>query len=89
MIKPKTSREMLLKNVDEASFAVNEATLYLDTHPNDKSAMRYFERRLNDRIKAIQAYEQSYGPLLVDNIDASGDSWSWTDAPMPWEEGGN
>ena len=36
MFSKKDSHEKLLRNVHEASFAVDEARLYLDTHPYDE-----------------------------------------------------
>lgn len=36
-----TSREAMLRQVDEAGFAVVDANLYLDTHPCDAAAIDY------------------------------------------------
>ena len=86
-LKMNNTRERLLRNVQEASFAVDEARLYLDTHPNDENAKRYFDKYNDARHKAMQAYEQSYGALLTDNIDAVKDGWTWVNDPFPWDEG--
>ena len=82
----KNSRARALLNVQQESFAVNEATLYLDTHPTDEKAKLYFERHLAARLKAIDEFERNYGPLLIDNISASKCGWQWIDSPMPWDE---
>ena len=37
------SRQQMLKWVDMLSFAVQEANLYLDTHPSDQAALAYFQ----------------------------------------------
>ena len=38
------SREAMLQQVNQASFAAVEANLYLDTHPCDTQAMAYFNQ---------------------------------------------
>lgn len=86
LFKSKNSRERLLRNVQEISFAVDEARLYLDTHPDDRKAQLYFDRYNDARRKAIQEFEQSYGPLLTDNIEASKTGWTWINNPFPWDE---
>ena len=36
------SREAMLREVDQAGFAVVDANLYLDTHPCDAAAIDYY-----------------------------------------------
>ncbi len=86
LIREKSTRSELLRNVQATSFAVDEAKLYLDTHPYDKKAQAYFDKYNNARQRAVQAFEELYGPLLVDDIDAVRNGWQWIDPPMPWEE---
>ena len=83
------SRERLLRNVQEESFAVDEVRLYLDTHPESKQAQAYFDKHNDARRKAIDLYECEYGPLLSDNIEATKTGWTWIDPPMPWGRGDN
>ena len=87
MFKQKHSRERLLRNVQEASFAVDEARLYLDTHPEDERAKVYFDKNNERRRRAMQEFEQQYGALLTDDIDAVKDGWTWIDDPFPWTKG--
>ncbi|WP_287714234.1 spore coat protein CotJB [Blautia sp.] len=35
------SKSQLMQLINEVSFAVNDMNLYLDTHPDDKSAMEF------------------------------------------------
>ena len=86
MSKQKNTRERLLRNVQEASFAVDEARLYLDTHPEEESAKRYFDRYNDKRRKAMQEFEQYFGGLVTDDIDATKDGWTWVNNPFPWDE---
>lgn len=87
--KNRNSRVNLLKNVQEASFMTDEARLYLDTHPNDDDAKKYFDRANDARKKAMQTFEQYYGAILSDNIDAATDGWTWVEQPFPWDEEDN
>ncbi len=89
LLKRNNSRDRLLRNVQAASFAVDEARLYLDTHPNDKKAQIYFDKYNEARKKAIQEFEEEHGPVLTDNIEATKTGWTWTRDPFPWDEGVN
>lgn len=80
------NRKQLLSFIDKVSFAVNDITLYLDTHPKDKEAIEYFNHYKELRLKALKEYEKQYGPLLVDLAQPE-DVFSWTFMPAPWEGG--
>ena len=47
------SRQQMLKWVDMLSFAVQEANLYLDTHPSDQAALAYFQEYNQLRCQAL------------------------------------
>ena len=66
------SRQQMLKWVDMLSFAVQEANLYLDTHPSDQAALAYF---------------QEYNQLRCQIETARGGrgKWEWVNRPWPWE----
>ena len=32
----------LMKRIDDASFAMDDVILYLDTHPDDRNALNYY-----------------------------------------------
>ena len=57
------SRQQMLKWVDMLSFAVQEANLYLDTHPCDSQAIAYLKQMSQAYADARNAYEAQYGPL--------------------------
>ena len=42
MRKQPSPRCSFLQQINEVSFAVNDMLLYLDTHPEDQKALRYF-----------------------------------------------
>ena len=74
----------LLKFITEVSFALNDVTLYLDTHPDDCEALKYYEKYKKQRHQAVCEYEKCYGPLLAYNVN-SDNKWSWICTPWPWE----
>ena len=85
-MKQNCSGRQLLDRIDQVSFAVNDITLYLDTHPTDQNAIAYFNHFRQMRTKALAEYEQLYGPLTIDSAMPE-DKWLWSTQPMPWEGG--
>ena len=77
--------DKLLQAVYETGFALDEATLYLDTHPNCSMAMQYFQNARRMNRQAMKAYEELNGPLQV--ADADSNNWNWINGPWPWEGG--
>lgn len=73
----------LLMRVYETGFALDDVTLYLDTHPTDSDALNYYKyaKKLNE--DAVKAYEEVYGPLMINRVTA--DSWDWVE--NPWANG--
>ena len=83
------NRRQLRNRIDQASFAVDEVKLYLDTHPCDAEALSYVHEMSRKRNQALKEYAAAYGPLTVDTADAScTDRWNWVNEPWPWQEGG-
>lgn len=90
-------KNTLLKEVTEVSFAVNDLTLYLDTHPTDAEALKYFHECMAKRKKALKDFEENFYPLTVDCIQAENEQksgsdtqyggtshWTWVDGEPPW-----
>ena len=79
----------LLERINEASFAVDEAKLFLDTHPCDEEVLEYFIKYSRLRNELMQEYALKYSPLTIDTASCSGiDTWNWINEPWPWQEGG-
>lgn len=74
----------LLRKVYEASFAVDDVSLYLDTHPDDQDALNYYQYVSELRKQAMDAYEAQCGPLMIDEV-RSDNYWTWVNNPWPWE----
>ena len=85
----KPCRRDLLREINEVSFAVDEAKLFLDTHPCDEEAMMNFQEYSQKRNELLKKYSKLYGPLTVDLADMScTECWNWILEPWPWQEGG-
>lgn len=82
------NRDKLLKTVQYYSFAVLEAGLFLDTHPDCREALEYYNKYKKLCREAKEQYEAKYGPLTVDS-DANNESWQWAKTPWPWELSAN
>lgn len=88
-IKPTITndRQRLLYDLQKIGFAAHELNLYLDTHPNDSTAIKLYneynkkEKMLNDE------YERKYGPVdLSDTEGLSMTPWAWIKEPWPWSK---
>ena len=76
------SKERLMNQIQAYCFAVYDALLYLDAYPDSKEALCYYNKYKNLEQRAVQEYEQKYGPITMPT-DAS--SWEWTNGPWPWQ----
>ncbi len=83
-------QEKLLHDIGVLSFVVIELSLYLDTHPTDQNALKYFNHYNRLANQARQEYSAKYTPLTLSCTDTSAcDDWQWALKPMPWEGGCN
>ncbi|MFV0394117.1 MAG: spore coat protein CotJB [Coprobacillaceae bacterium] len=77
------NRQNMLYDIMLFDFAVQDSSLFLDTHPDDVDAFAYYKEASNRLKKAREAYTNAYGPL--DNRDAIGNNYSYVNGPWPWE----
>lgn len=83
------SRNQLLKNINEVSFAVDDILLFLDTHPCDEKALAFYEKMALKRNELMTEYAKCFGPLTIDDAaESCGDTWKWMQQPFPWEKEG-
>jgi len=79
-------KDKLLKKIQMYGFCIKDVSLYLDTHPTDKSGLEYF-KKYNDLMKAASAeYAEKYGPLSISDVNST-TRWTWVSDPWPWERG--
>ncbi|MCL1858148.1 MAG: spore coat protein CotJB [Oscillospiraceae bacterium] len=83
-IEIERNRAVLLNKISKAGFALNDLALYLDTHPTDVNALRYYEYYQKKHDEFTNEYESKYGPLTRKITNNSG-KWTWYEGPWPWE----
>lgn len=68
------------------NFCSIDMLLYLDTHPDDREALEYFNQCTELYQSAKRTYERRFGQI---NAFSGGplECWDWNAAPMPWEGG--
>lgn len=84
-----SNRRKMMQEINEASFAVNDILLYLDTHPCDEKAMEFYRKNASRRNELLCRYAREFGPLTIDSaVDSCSDTFQWAQQPFPWEEEG-
>jgi spore coat protein JB len=86
-MKQNSEQANLFKRLDELSFAMDDLRLYLDTHPDCPHGLRQYEKLQEMRNQTLQTYTAEYGPIYSYDV-TSGNPWTWTDGPLPWQIGG-
>ncbi|WP_010232832.1 spore coat protein CotJB [Clostridium arbusti] len=81
------SREELINSIHELKFAALDLNLYLDTHPDCRTALTDYNNITSDLKVVISTYESKYGPLTNFGGAESKYPWAWTEEPWPWESG--
>ncbi len=73
----------LLQDISALDFAALELTLYLDTHPDDRGALRQRNAYLKRKEPLVRRYEERFGPLT--GVSRAEYPWRWIDEPWPWQ----
>lgn len=76
---PKTPLCQVMKH----DFVCFDLGLYLDTHPDDKETINYYNQCLQKSMDARKDYEQDGGHLSKGGSYAQGGNW--VDDPWPWD----
>ena len=80
-----TEKQKAMRDVQEHGFAAVDASLYLDSHPDDESAAQYFRNVCKKQQQAQEVYQKHFGPLKHQDAGSTGRR-NWADDPWPWEE---
>lgn len=78
------SQGELMSQIQSLAFAINDLTLYLDTHVEDEKALKLHNEYAKKYRKLYDEYERKYGPL---SIYCPCESYRWIASPWPWEGG--
>ena len=65
-----------------------ELELYLDTHPDCRTALDYYYRTLAELKKFTDEYQNTVGPLTAMGVTDT-ERWTWVDGPWPWQTAGD
>ena len=74
----------LLQGVNEASFFMQDLKLYLDTHPNDVTAIEMFHEAAKQYETCKEAFEKNCYPLTAAG-SSSEECWDWPKGVWPPE----
>jgi len=81
-------KQTMMNALRSEDFAVYEAALYLNTHPDCTKALEYFCMHKEKAANLRREYEALWGPLTVNAVTPS-DAWQWIQCPWPWEKEAN
>ena len=75
----------LLYQVQMYGFVLDEARLYLDTHPDNQTALEYYRKYSELYKQAVAEYEAGCGPLTANSkASTDGSDWRWIEGGWPW-----
>lgn len=83
-------REKMMCEINTVSFALNDLTLYLDTHPDCPKGLSLFKELLSERLRLLSEFAQLFYPLTQISMimgEKPYESYGWGEGPMPWEGG--
>ena len=72
------------KRIQHLDFALQEVTLYLDMHPCDCRALRYYHRIKCELDKCMALYERHCAPISNKGNENQYE-WEWAQSPWPWD----
>ena len=84
-IKPMNDQAKMLTDIDSLEFALIDLNLYLDVYPDDKNAIELFNKYRNEQNELLHAYQNEFGPILLNSDSLNNMPWMWDNKPWPWE----
>ncbi len=82
------NRETLMSRIMTVSFAINDLTLYLDTHPDCPNGLELFFNLTKERLQLLAEYAGNFNPLTQSSMvtgNCCENEYGWGEGPMPWE----
>ena len=79
-----------MNEIGAISFAINDLTLYLDTHPTCENGLMVFKKLVDKRLNLLAEYAREYNPLTISSImtgTPETNEYGWGEGPAPWEGG--
>ena len=72
-----------LTELQTMAFAIQELSLYMDTHRNDREALELLRSFQKMYAEGRDNYEKMCGPL--NHMSITDDEYRWLNDPWPWE----
>ncbi len=79
-----TNKAKLLGQIRQVDFALIETVEFLDMHPNNRKALRYYGKLKAEREALVKEYQEHFGPITMHGNESTNE-WNWIDGPWPWE----
>lgn len=76
------NKEELMNKLMAYKFAINDMSLFLNTHPHNEKALKLHNEYVCELDKIKKQYENEFGPLT---FETEMDSWKWVSDSWPWE----
>lgn len=76
-------RNEMMEQIMALRFTLIDLGQYLDTHPYDDNAIKYFNDYKEELTKLWKEYEEKFGPLTAGSNNT--EFWEWISNPWPWE----
>ena len=74
----------LLRKLQQVGLALVETALYLDAYPENRAALAYYNKLLEERKRLSDALGENDRPMTA--LDAGkNDTWNWINSPWPWD----
>ena len=81
-----SDKQKLMRQVQQESFALVEANLYLDSHPTCPMGLKYYALHKKEYDELMKQYNEKYGPITAGQSSTE-KKWGWVTTPFPWERG--
>ncbi len=75
-----------LLQISKLDFCIQDVTLFLDTHPDDQEAKKYYKEGMKHLLKMKETYLKNGGALT--NRDGKNIE-NYINEPFPWMKGGS
>lgn len=75
-----------LLQISKLDFCIQDVTLFLDTHPHDQEAIKYYKEGMKHLLKMKETYLKNGGALT--NRDGKNIE-NYINEPFPWMKGGS
>ncbi|MBR1743567.1 MAG: spore coat protein CotJB [Lachnospiraceae bacterium] len=86
--KEQKNREEMMSRLSEISFALNDLTLYLDTHPDCQNGLALYHKLMKERLELLADFARNFYPVTQASAitgECDENIYGWGEGPAPWE----